>query len=342
MVAAPLIRRPSERREPSAITIADLLLLVGGAAFACSLPQQYHVGHPYAIANIPIAGSAVVVFWTGEAATKAGLALMPVIVARRFRYGGIPRPGDGLAILASVAFAHEFFHLTIWIDSFARWYLLYVRSSFGYPPSFSAVRETSRNVGISGNQIMGDYFGVPDGFAPGYEYRIWGCFTTGLFLVVATVLVLRWKRMPGWVKTVLLTAGAFACVEGVTYLISPSFVSASQPFSTRTGLSPAVTAQLAIFMGALPLGLLLGVPIAATILELRSADRSWVWTEWAGAAIALFALPTGLAIYWYADPTFSLRPEAANRLSVQLVTVGLLSWLIAKRLRSVRSMSRVS
>jgi hypothetical protein len=93
--------------------------------------------------------------------------------------------------------------------------------------------------------------------------------------------------------------------------------------------------QIALGVAALPEGLLLGVPIIAVLLDLRrGAASSWAWTGWVGAAAALVALSTGMFSDWYADVINRADPVTATRLTVQalrLVTVGLLSWVIVKR-----------
>ena len=185
-----------------------------------------------------------------------------------------------------------------------------------------------------GDQIYYGYDGFPAGFTPGDEYRFWGWFATVLFLGISLALGFGWKRMPGWARTGLLSVAAFTWVAGVTYLLAAGLVRASEAISERVRLPSSIAVQIALGIGTLPEGLLLGVPIVAVLLDLRrGAVKSWAWTGWVGAATALFALPTGTIIYWYADLINRTDPLAATRLSVQAlrsITVALSSWAIVE------------
>jgi len=90
------------RREPARPTLADLLMLVAGFALSFSLPRLYHLTDRIAVGNVPMPGWVAYLFVAQEAAMRGGLVLSPVILARRFRYGGLPRPADWLALLAGL------------------------------------------------------------------------------------------------------------------------------------------------------------------------------------------------------------------------------------------------
>jgi hypothetical protein len=82
-------QRSTERREPISITLADLLALVVGSALAVSLPQLHWPSDRIAIGNVPVPGWFAWLFVIAEAAMKVCLALIPVILGRRARYGGL-------------------------------------------------------------------------------------------------------------------------------------------------------------------------------------------------------------------------------------------------------------
>jgi hypothetical protein len=329
------IRGSRERREPTSITLADLSSLVVGAALTFTLPQLHHPTDQVSIGNLPMPGWVACLFVIGEVAMKAGLALTPVIVARRVRYRGLPRPVDWLAILVGLALLHEVVRRLEWMKRFARWYLVDFRSSLGYPVYFSPHERFPGRGAMVGDLIYYGYDGFPAGFTLGDEYRLWGWFATILLVGISAALGFGWKRMPPWVKTGLLSVAAFTWLAGVTYLLTPGLVRASEAISEQIRLPSAIAVQAALGVASLPEGLLFGVPIVAVLLDLRrGAVRDWAWTGWVGAATALLALPTGMVIYWYADLINRADPLATTRLTVRalwLVTVGLSSWVIVKR-----------
>jgi hypothetical protein len=157
------IRGSRERREPTSITLADLSSLVVGAALAFSLPQLHHPTDRISIGNIPMPGWVACLFVIGEVAMKAGLALTPVIVARRVRYGGLPGPADWLAILVGLALLHEVVRRFEWMKRFARWYLVDFWSSLGYPVSFALDERFPGRGAMVGEQIYYGYDGFPVG-----------------------------------------------------------------------------------------------------------------------------------------------------------------------------------
>ncbi len=217
---------------------------------------------------------------------------------------------------------------------FARWYLVDFRSSLGYPVSFSPHGRFRSRADLVGDQIYSGYDGFPAGFTPGDEYQLWGWFATVLLLGISAALGFGRKRMPGWAKTGLLAVAAFTWLAGVTYLLTPGLVRASEAISERIRLPSSIAMEIALGVGALPEGLLLGVPIVAVLLDLRRGTvRIWAWTGWVGAATALFALPTGMVIYGFADLINRTDPLATTRLTVQalrLIIVVLSSWVIVK------------
>ncbi len=332
------IRGPTERREPTSVTLADLSSLVIGVALALSLPQLHHPTDQISIYGTgwvnPMPGWVACLFVIGEVAMKAGLALTPVIVARRVRYGGLPRPADWLAILVGLALLREVVREFEWMKRFAKWYLVDFWSSLGYPVVLSPQEFPGRGLMV-GDAIYYGYDGFPAGFTPGDEDQLWGWFATVLLLGITTALGFGWRKIPGWARTGLLSVAAFTWLAGVTYLLTPGLVRASESLSEWLMLPSSMVVQIALGVAALPEGLLLGVPIIAVLLDLRrGAASSWAWTGWVGAAAALVALSTGMFSDWYADVINRADPVTATRLTVQalrLVTVGLLSWVIVKR-----------
>jgi hypothetical protein len=269
-----------------------------------------------------------------EAAMKGGLVLVPVIVARRAVYGGLPRSADWLAILLGLPLLHEIIQRSGWIKQLARWYLVDLRQSLGYPVRY-LVLERFPGQGVQvGDAIYSGYEGFPIDFTPGEEGRLWGWFATIVLLVLSAVLGFGWKRIPGWAKTGLLWLAGLTWLAGVTYLLSAGLFGASRAISGWSGLPSSIAVPILLGLGSLPEGLLFGVPVVAVLVELRRrANRTWTWTEWLGATTALVALPLGAVICSYPDLINRSDPIALTRLGVQslhLIAVGLISWFIAK------------
>ncbi len=332
------IREARPRREPISITLADLSTLVAGFAFAFSLPRLHHLADRVSIGNVPMPGWVVCLFAIREIAMKGGLILAPVIVARRARYGELPRAADWLAILVGLPLLHEVVRQCQWMNRLARWYLVDFRSSLGYPVSFLPdERFPSRGVSV-GNRICYGYEGFPADFTPGDEFRLWGWFATILLLGISTALVLGWKRIPDWAKTLLLSVAAFTWLAGVTYLLTPGLVRASQAISGWISVPSSVVVQVALALATVPEGLLFGMPVVVVLLDLRrGANRRWCWTEGVGATTAFLALLIGVVIYRYADVIDRTDPVAATRFTVEslrLAAVGLASWVLGESRRA--------
>ena len=335
------IRQGTDQREPGSLRLADLSMLVVGFAIVFCLPWLYYPTERISIGNAPMPGWVVCLLVVRETAQKAGLILTPVVLARRVRYGGFPRPAEWLAILVGLPMLYEVIQRAGWVKRFARWYLVDFRSASGgaIPP---LLHEPYPNTGIGfGNVRYYGYEGFPVGFTPGEEVRIWGWFATILLLLIATALVVGWKRIPNWAKTGLLWLAALVWVAGVTYLLFAELGRASRVTAEWSDLPSGIVVQIAFGLGRLPESLLYGLPIVAVLFGVRrGVYRSWVWTEWLGATTALLAMPLGAAIYWYADLVNRSDPIAVTRLgvqSLQLVAAGLISWMIVKHLGWART-----
>ena len=211
------IEEARERREPVSVTLADLSMLVLGSALVTSLPQMHRPADRIAIANIPMPGWIAWLFVLAEVAMRVGLALAPVIVTRRARYGGLPRPADWLSILVGLQLLYDEIRGSGWMRGLARWYLVDVRCSLGYAVSF---RPDDTLPGAVRLIVADGYDGFPIGFTPGDEYRLWGWLGT-LLLLVSAALGLGRKRIPGWAKTGLLSVASLTWLAGATYLINP-------------------------------------------------------------------------------------------------------------------------
>lgn len=344
MVDTDTNRPPRDQHETTSLTLADLSMLVVGFALAFSLPRLYHLADRITIGNSPMPGGVVYLFVIREAAMKGGLVLAPVILARRARFGGLPRPADWMAILIVLPLLDEVIQRSDWMKRFARWYLVDFQPSLGYPVP-SLLHESHPGAGI----FFGDvgyfgYEGFPIGFTPGDEARLWGWFATILLVMISTALGLGWKSIPGWAKTGLLWLAALTWLVGMTSLLSSGLFRASRALARWSGVPTGVALQIALGLGRLPEGLLFGVPIVVTISNVRrGSSRTWAWTCWFSTTIALLALSIGAGIYWCVDLSNRSDPIIQTRLVVQalrLIAVGLMSWLIVMQPQRGRNRTR--
>jgi hypothetical protein len=325
------IEDAKERREPVSVTLADLSMLVLGAALATYVPLMHRPADRINVANIPMPGWIAWLFVLAEFAMRVGLTLTPVIVARRARYGGLPRPADWLSIVVGLQLLRDEMQWSGWMRRLARWYLADLGFSLGYAVPF----RPGKTFPGDGRLIVG-YDGFPADFTPGDEYHLGGWLGTVLLLIVSVTLGVGRKRLPGWAKTGLLSVAALTWLEGATYLFTPGLMRFSEAAGDWVGLPSSILVQVALGVATLPEGLLFGVPVVAILIELQTGGiGKWVWTEWIGASTGLLALLIGVMIYMYADLVGPMDTAATTRLAIQFVrpvVVGLSAWIITKRL----------
>src|SRR4051812_42077123 len=88
--------------EPRGMTLADLVVLIVGVGLACSLPWVWFIPQIMAIHGPGSRFFAWLVL-AYEGLGKACIALTPVVLVRRFRYGGVARPAEFLLALCSLS-----------------------------------------------------------------------------------------------------------------------------------------------------------------------------------------------------------------------------------------------
>jgi hypothetical protein len=90
------------RTEPSANTIADLVALVAGVALAAALEWYSGWGSRQGLGGTPAPHWYVLLYYLNEGVQKGLVAMIPVVVSRRARYGGPVRPAEFLALSSGV------------------------------------------------------------------------------------------------------------------------------------------------------------------------------------------------------------------------------------------------
>jgi len=84
--------------EPSTTTIADLVALVAGVALAAALEWYSGWSSQLGMGASPAPQWYVLLSYLNEGVRKGFVAMIPVVVARRIRYGGPVRPAEFLAL----------------------------------------------------------------------------------------------------------------------------------------------------------------------------------------------------------------------------------------------------
>jgi len=252
-----------DRPEPNGLTVVDLTALVAGVALAAALPWGFGVSIPTA-AGWNWWGSRGGLQFAGLALERACLALVPVVLARRARYGGVARPAEFLAAACGLT---------------------------GVP------RAVSRLVfAVQYNPLWGA--GPHDALRRFEAWERWQdetgrVLTPGLF-AAACVAVTAWalgrRRWPGWVQTALLLTAWLGLCGGAWALGSKALALLGDP----SGASAARRLlEAAAFSAAclVPFKLFFDVPAGAAWHRLRSrlAPRpTWLERLALGLVVALF------------------------------------------------------
>jgi hypothetical protein len=251
----------ADRPEPLGVTVADLVALVLGVALAMALP--WPPGRPW---NGPRAA----LQFTAQAAARSALALLPVVLARRVRYGGLARPAEFLAAACGlaqlpVAIGHLIFTLRTGFDPWSNW---------------------------DGPALDGDEVLRREELWNAWQEQIhqqWPVAMLPVTCLAALALALGGRRWPGWLGTVLLLL-TWLGLSRAALAILPGYFSPEMPGNgTATGrLLDALVYSVAFLV---PFKLFFDVPAGAAWHRLRSvrAPRP-SWLEWValGSAFGLF------------------------------------------------------
>lgn len=323
----------STRREPAWFTLADLSVAVLGCALVLCLPRLHHLADRIAIDNVNMPRWVAWLYVVREFAMKGALIVGLVVVARRARYGALPKPADWLALLVGLPVLHEIIGRLQWSKRFARWYLVDFRPSLGlnvyFDDRFDGRRSEQGDIVWAGSP----YKGFPADFTPGDEHTLWGILAAVVLAAMLTTLVLAWRRIPCAWKTILLTASAFAWIGGIALPFMLATVRVVLASAERFNLHPDVVNHLAWSLVGLPTGILFGVPIVASYLALRGALKNWAWTSWAGMMFAMLALPGQWVVAAYAFSMSTAPGVGMTRLTImcfKFIIEGLVSWLIVR------------
>lgn len=243
-----------ERRGP---TVADLLALVAGVAIAATLPWDYWI-HPYDFRG-PWPGWLPYVWAARQVAGICCLVLIPVILVRRFQFGGLVRPAEFVGATVGLP------HVLAGLKGLA--FLAWLRDR--------GLKVASLRDPIP-VQFLSDWHEGP-GITVNYAIIA--------AAAVALVGFLLLRRLPGWLRTFLLmVAWAGLATEGVVRAwggIGVGFV-----LLTGDRIDRPLEYGLTIVKPILQ-GIWFAVPAWVAIRGLRDHDRHRpTWLEYACLSIA--------------------------------------------------------
>ena len=298
-------RSSGRRPEPRWMTLADLGVIVAGAALVLLIPAP---GLEWPSYLPPPPPGYFVVVGSRRLVPAIGLALALVVLFRRLRYGGLVRPAEWLALgLAALCLLDNVPNLDAAVNAY-----------------YAAARSTALDFGVA-------------------RWLLSAPAAVGFVLVAGGLaLLLRWARSGSRVASALTVAGIVGALFlwywgpcEVARLQLPWLLVPSPNGDPRSwGWRGPVVFSLREVVANVPMGLTWGLPATVAVRtwwnnRRRGRTQAWVWTEpaaFATAAVA-FVLYAMFGPRWPGD----LVPWVS-----MVVSVGLASWWIAGRLGAGR------
>ncbi|CAN5824025.1 hypothetical protein BH23PLA1_BH23PLA1_24480 [soil metagenome] len=272
MTEATSLADKAPRPEPTRMTLADLLALVVGVAIVAALPW---LNRPEFIG--PLGGGAgpasyvPLLMFLHEGLGKACLALVPVVLARRVRHGGMVRPTEFL--LACVGLPWLSMGITTGLM------LVGLSQQFGRPIDTTNIPVEATTRWVQETQAI--QAGV--------------LLTVGLFSAISRVVGRR--QWPGWFGSVLLMVVwtcALGLIRGPIWHGGSAWQDVLRSILGTTGLLNYWGSMFAWGFGTLlPIALLYAIPVAAVAFGLR--HRSGLQFAWHERAALLLASAAFLA-----------------------------------------------
>jgi hypothetical protein len=292
--------------EPTKNSLVDLMVVIAGIALGCALEPispgwrlvvemndvaRWQFTSLHETARHPIL---VIAFSTAAA-----------IVVRRFRYGGMPRPGECPALVLAASLLS------------------------------GVVLRWAYEVAMPRGTLMG--VGAPPAEPPTWrpDRWLWGVSWSVAGLIILASLVTLRRVLPPWAKTIAITALAGMLLCGPIHVYVKQCHGDFPRLLTPAPHSPAeiwsyqIRYSLWLDGSRWPDLLLFGVPTVGALLNLRRKRRPrWTWTEWAGLALVM-----AVAACWWLDranPGDAGNPARMANVAVRgamLVSLGIASWV---------------
>ncbi len=270
--------------EPRGFTLIDLSMLVVGFAIVFAMPL---LPDDWNSTEFWLPSVFTWLVYAYIAIQKSGLILIPVILARRARYGGWPQPAEWLALLVGLPNLHELIDGAGWAKGFARWYLVVLRPRLGDPVPRLMHQEWPND----NRWFPGGYWGFPVDFTAGDEHRIWGGFAAILLLGVLMALGITRRKLPDWIQTAFLLGAILIWQEGLAVQLEALLGRTFHWWAGHAEVSPGFLSNLALGLAGLPESLVFAVPIVGALAQWRRGrQRSWSWVGWSGILLACLLL----------------------------------------------------
>ena len=299
-------------REPKAITLSDLIALVAGVAIVLRIPWVFW---PDPRDRITSSSSWVPYVWlAGQVLELSCLALLPVIVLRRARFGGLIRPAEFLTAccgLPALTWGAELLLMST-----------FVRSRNGVDP---------RGPGLIGIPRRA-YWQWQNGYHWTWEYGL----LIAAFTATAALLLGR-RRLPGSLRSALLMTVWLGTYETAPWLLRQSVFFVVTRFvrgGTLSGMNGLILVSLT---RNLPHFMLFSIPFLVAVEAFRKQKRPRNWLESTGMSFAVLIFMVAETIFLvrnssdYSPLSMWLRETVLIHVLAMLASISL-GLLIARRI----------
>ena len=165
-----------------------------------------------------------------------------------------------------------------------------------------------------------------------YSGRRWlvGAAALAIVLNLAGITALARRFLASWIVTLLLAAAAVAWLWGPVVVFSQEVSFPAGPWTDTRSLTFWLYRSVWDFARSLLSWILFGVPAMAALIERRTGQRRWVWTEWTSVVTALVPVTVGLVFFYMLYSESPSEGLTAQRivLPIWIGVVAALSWLI--------------
>jgi hypothetical protein len=268
-----------QHAEPRGLTLADLVALVVGSALAVAAPWPFEMPAPGTGNFGPWLGTLSFFQSASLALERACLALLPVVLARRIRYGGFARPAEFLVAacgMPSFDQVAEYLRFTV---------LETLHSATGRKSPLAVLAHDWERLSRVG------------------RWELWHASTnwdrTVELLVLAcgcaAALAIGRRRLPGWAKTALVLLAWLGFLR--TLFVAGQWLDDSASEGGFGAGLFGLLASLVLFL--VPLRLFYDVPACAVWHRLRKGrGPRLTWLEWAAMIFAGFYLLASYPVYF--------------------------------------------